>query len=254
MLPKSTLRVWAKYQAEAVQIATDNGWRGTLAISGGALAPAQRGEYLERIQIVLSMLHEYVGEEILKELILVYNHYPPEDFSDMHKWKELGIDAVSIDLEVMDSAYFAAICPGKNHYKPHEYWKKAQEAALEVFGPGRVTGCIVLGIEPMSTLLKGVEERLSKGIIPIPLVFFSAPGSAYWGFRAPTAEWIVEASEKIADLYINYAPKFLGPAIAKARREKKEGVPKRPRSNQTTHLSVVFDEIQRRLQGLGGII
>ena len=247
MLPKDTLREWAKYQGEAVQIATDHRWRGTIAISGGALPPRHRPEYLERMGIVLSALREYVGEETLKELRLVYNHYPPEDFADMYKWKEMGIQATSIDIEVMDSAYFAAICPGKNRYKPHAYWKKAQEAAVEVFGPGRSVGCIVMGIEPMSTLLKGVEERLSKGIIPLPLTFQSAPGSAYWGFRPPTAEWLVEASNKMADSFLKHAPKFLDPNRIKRleKRAKKEG----PRRNRSSPEGIVLDEVQRRMQG-----
>ena len=29
MLPKETLRIWAKYQGEAVKTAIDNGWRGS---------------------------------------------------------------------------------------------------------------------------------------------------------------------------------------------------------------------------------
>ncbi len=243
MLPKETLRGWSKYQAEAVKIAINAGWRGNIALSGGALAPAQRKEYLERLEIVINMLREAVGEGVMSELRLVYNHFPPENFADMEKWKEIGVDATSIDLEVMDSAYFAAICPGKNAYKPHEYWKKAQEASVDIFGPlFNTTGCIVMGIEPMSTLIEGIDERLSKGIMPIPLVFYSAPGSAYWGFRAPTAEWIVEASEKIADSFMKHSPKFLARAMAKARRKRT------PR--QSTHLTIVFDEIQRRIQEL----
>ena len=99
-----------------------------------------------------------------------------------------------------------------------------------------------MGIEPMSTLIKGIDERLSKGIMPVPLVFFSAPGSAYWGFRAPTAEWVVEASEKIADSFMKHSLKFLARAIAKARRKRT------PR--ESSPLTVVFDEIQRRIQEL----
>ncbi|NVM31815.1 MAG: hypothetical protein HWN65_23450 [Candidatus Helarchaeota archaeon] len=249
MLPKKALSEWAKYQAEAVQIATEHRWHGNIALSGGALPPRLRGEYLERIEIVLSMLREYVGEETLKsQTNIVYNHYPPEDLSDMWKWKEMGIQATSIDLEVMDPAYFAAICPGKNAYKPHAYWKKAQEKSVEVFGPiFGTTGCIVMGIEPMETLVKGMDERLSKGIMPIPLVFFSAPGAAYWGFRAPTAEWIVEASEKIVDSFLKYAPKYLPTALAQ--RGRRSGRKTGSRSRQSTHLTVVFDELARRMGG-----
>jgi len=252
MTSKETLREYAKLQAEAIKIATDNGWHGNLAISGGAFAPAQRGEYLERLDIVLTEVRNAVGDEKFNKLRKTYNHYPPENFDDMHDWKEIGIDATSIDLEVLDDAYFAAICPGKNAYKPLPYWKEAQEASVDIFGPiFGTTGCVVVGIEPMSTLTKGIDERLSKGVMPLPLVFFSAPGSAYWGFRAPTAEWIVEASDKMVDSYMKHMPKYL-PALAKMRGGKGGG---RPPRRETTHLSVVFDELERRVQELmGGLI
>lgn len=252
MLPKETLREWARYQAEAVKIATDNGWRGSLAVSGGALPPAQRGEYLERIDILLTEIKDAIGPETFGKLNKVYNHYPPEDFSDMYELKEIGIDGTSIDLEVLDPAYFAAICPGKHAYKPLEYWKEAQVASVEIFGPlMRTTGCVVVGIEPMSTLTKGIDERASKGIMPTPLVFFSAPGSAYWGFRAPTADWIVEASGKIVESYMKHMPKYLA-AAAKSMNKGSGGAMRVPRSRKTTHLSVVYDELARRMQELMG--
>jgi hypothetical protein len=253
ILPKETLKVWAKYQGEAVKIAIKNGWRGSIAISGGALAPAQRSEYLERLEIVLTTLQNVVGDEVFKKLPKAYNHYSPEDFSDMHKWKEMGITTTSFDLEVMDDAYFAAICPGKFVYKPISYLKKAQEYSVEVFGPllGTIS-CVVMGIEPMSSLVNGFDERISKGILPIPLVFHSTPGSSYEGFRPPTAEWIIKASEKMADSFMKHIFKWFKPA----KRDSKEGGSKSPkffpRRMPTTHLSVVFDEIGFRINKLLG--
>ncbi|MBA7605049.1 Bacteriochlorophyllide c C-7(1)-hydroxylase [subsurface metagenome] len=251
MLPKETLRVWAKYQGEAVKIAIDNGWRGSIAISGGALAPAQRGEYLERLEIVLSSLKDAVGDEIFRKLPKVYNHCPPENFSDMHKWKEMGITTTSFDLEVMDDAYFAAICPGKAAHKPLSYYKKAQEYSVEVFGPISGTiGCVVMGIEPMTTLIEGFDERISKGILPLPLVFHSTPGSAYEGFRPPTAEWIIEASDKMADSFMKHIFKWIKPTRANAKKGGKNlsGLPSG--RVPTTHLSVLFDEISYRVNKL----
>ena len=251
MLPKATLAVWAKYQSEAVKIAIKNGWRGSLAISGGALPPAQRNEYLERLEIVLSSLKDAVGDEMYKKLPKAYNNYPPENFSDMHKWKEMGITTTSFDLEVMDDAYFAAICPGKAAYKPLSYLKKAQEYSVEVFGPllGTIS-CVVMGIEPMSTLVNGFDERISKGILPLPLVFHSTPRSSYEGFRPPTAEWIIEASEKMADSFMKHIFKWIKPTKSKA--EQKGTIVSRfsSRSMPTTHLSVVFDEISHRINKL----
>ena len=99
----------------------------------------------------MSSLRDAIGEETFKKLPKVYNHCPPEDFLDMHKWKEMGITTTSFDLEVMDDAYFVAICPGKAAHKPLSYYKRAQEYSVEVFGPISGTiGCVVMGIEPMS--------------------------------------------------------------------------------------------------------
>jgi len=251
MLPMDTLKVWAKYQAEAVKIAIDHGWKGRFAISGGALAPAQRGEYLERLELVLMTLKNAIGDKMYDTLPKVYNHYPPEDFADMHKWKELGINTTSFDLEVMDEAYFAAICPGKATYKPLSYLKKAQEYSVEVFGPlfGTI-GCVVMGIEPMSTLVAGFDERISKGILPLPLVFHSTPGSSYEGFRPPTAEWIIEASEKMANSFMKHMVKWLPTALKNAGKEGRSVYEFSSGSSPTTHLSVVFDEIGLRVKKL----
>jgi hypothetical protein len=102
MLPKKTLKAWAGYQGEAVKIATDNGWRGMLAVTGGALPPAHRKEYLERLDILMTEIRDAIGDEMLSKLQITYNHYPPEDFNDMYEWKEFGIKGTSMDIEVMD--------------------------------------------------------------------------------------------------------------------------------------------------------
>jgi hypothetical protein len=248
MLPKETLRGWARYQAEWIRIATDNGWRGTLAVSGGALPPAHRGEYLQRLEIVMNEIREALDGETFGKLRKIYNHFPPEDFKDMYVWKEMGIDSTSIDLEVMDDAYFAAICPGKNAYKPLPYWKEAQEASVDVFGPYvNTTGCVVTGIEPMSTLLKGFDERLSKGVGPLPLIFGPAPGSAYWGFRPPTADWFLEVTERMGDLIMKHAPKLLEVMVQAGGGATLSSPQSMMRSSP---ISLIFDEVQRRLQEL----
>ena len=69
----------------------------------------------------------------------------------------------------MDPAYFAAICPGKHAAHPLEYWKEAQVAAVEVFGPWRGScTSVVMGLESMTCLVEGVEERLSRGVLTTP--------------------------------------------------------------------------------------
>jgi hypothetical protein len=153
----------------------------------------------------LEALRNELGERVFGELDIVYNHYPPERFEDMEEWKKLGIKRTAIDLEVMDPAYFPVICPGKAVYKPHSFWKDAQDASVEVFGRfANTTGNIVLGIEPMSSVLNGIEERLAHGVMPRPVIFCSAPNSEYWGFRPPTADWLMEVTERMATRYAQH--------------------------------------------------
>jgi hypothetical protein len=267
-LPISTLAQWSGYQAEAVKIITDRGWRGVLAISGGALPPSQKGEYLARLETAINPIREILDEKTFSELNLVYNFYPPEDFSDMYKWKELGINGTSIDQEVADPANFPTICPGKNSYKPHSYWQEAQEASVEVFGPLlHTTTDIVEGIEPMSSLVEAVDERLSKGVMPITLTFMPMPGSAMEDAKTPSAQWQVAAAEKMADCYIRHGAKFIkavaselfadiyyhyAPGFIKdmGLYNGECGPSMLTGSIQTTHLTVVFDEILRRAQKL----
>ena len=266
-LPLSTLVHWAKYQAEAVKILTDHGWRGILALSGGALPPSQRPEYLERLEAVITPIREALDEKTFSELNVIYNHYPPDDLSDMYKWKELGINGTSIDMEVADEANFPRICPGKHAYKPQKYWKEAQVASTEVFGPLlHTTTNLVMGIEPMSALVEGIDERLSKGVLPIPLTFIPDPGSAMADASTPNAEWLVEAAEKIADCYVRHSAKFIKAFAAEIvtnlyyRRAPKfltrKGNPRAGMargSAQLTHLSAVFDEVVHRAQKLPGV-
>jgi hypothetical protein len=247
-----TLREMAQLQAEAVKIVTDYGWRGNLAVTAGALPLNRREGYMERVQTVLDPVREAIGETVFSELNVIFNHYPPEDLSDFDSLKEMGINATSMDLEVMDPAYFAAICPGKHAYRPLEYWKEAQEAAADVFGPftNTITG-VVMGMEPTSLLIEGFEERLSKGVLPTPFVFFSPPGSAYEGFRPPTADVIVEASEKMAGILTHYAPQILQAAMGGCG-ERGAFLGNRDGSALTFPIMVVFDEFTRQLQE-GGI-
>lgn len=245
-LPMGFLAELAKYQAEAVKILTDHGWKGAIAISGGALPPDRRGEYLERLELVLDALHKTVEKKKLRKCMLTYNYYAPEDFKDMLKWKEMGINASSIDLEVFDPKVFADICPGKHAYKPLEYWKEAQIYARKVFGSPASLGMIVLGLEPLESFLAGVDERFSKGILSVPLVFRPLPGSALENHPPPTADYIVKACEGFADSFYKHGPKIIAAAIKGSLMKK--GAISRATSLKNTSLTPVIDEIYRRLR------
>lgn len=237
----------AMRQAEGLKVATDNGWRGTVFVSAGALPPElPRDEVLARLETTLAPIRDMLGPRVLSEVNMLFNNYPPDDFKEMETWRDMGISATSFDIEVMDPAYWAAVCPGKAASGTHEHWKEAQIASTEIFGPGRGTmSSVVLGMEPMETLLAGVEEGCSHGVFPIPVVFLPAiAGKALESFRPPTAEWYVDVAEQVVDRILQHADKLGMDPMADTR----AGM---TRTGLSYPVTLITDEITRRAQERG---
>jgi len=229
---------------EATALAIRSGWRGLLLIVGGAAPPERRGQWTtDMIEDTMTRLRRAVDDDdAIAELQMATDLYPPDDLGDLYKWKSFGINACEFDCEIMDPAYFKAICPGRGEQR---HWQEAQEAAAEVFGRGRGSfGNTVTGIEPMAGLLEGIEERLSKGVYMKPVTFYSAPLSPMAGMQGATAEWLVEVAEKTVDLYFKYGDTFDIPLTEDTR----WGYTRR---GQTHHWVPADDEMVRRLQEMG---
>ncbi len=244
-MSQETFRELAASNAEIIKIATDAGWRGTIALNGGAFANDKWHTLTDRLATFITPIRKAVSAEVFSQLHVVANVYPPEDLSEMLTWKDLGFHGTQFDLEVCDSRYFAAICPGKIRFRTHESWREAQIASRDIFGPGRGTiSFVLMGLEPMESLLEGLEERLSRGIAPLPLTRVQLTGSKMERFPPPEADWLVEASEKAADLYIRYADKTDGALVTDMR-------PGLTQAGSPWNLALVNDEIMRRQQKTG---
>ncbi len=225
---------------EATVIAVQSGWRGILNLSGGAQPMDRRDQWTtDMVEAVMARFHEAVDADILAELQVEVQLYPAKDLSQMEKWKSFGINSAEYDNQVLDPAYFKAICHGRGD---QQHWFEAQEAAAEIFGRGRGSvSNLVTGLEPMAGMLEGIEERISKGVYILPLIWI--PGADLEGMRAPSAEWYVEAFEKIADIYLRYADTL----DVDLTEDDRWGYTRRGQSNWSPFL----DEWSRRLQEMG---
>ncbi len=227
---------------EPLAIAIESGWRGALLFVGGATPPDRRGQWTtDMFEGIMTRLNERLGAEILSQLQIGSDVFPPDDLGELYKWKSFGMNSCQFDSEVMDQTYFKAICPAKGEKKR---WHEAQEAAAEVFGRGRGSSSLVVtGIEPMTELLEGIEERLSKGVYMQPITFQPFENSPMEGMRPPSTEWYAEANEKIVDLYFKYGDTFDVPLTE----DDRWGYTRRGNS----YLSASDDEKSRRLQEMG---
>jgi hypothetical protein len=98
-----------------------------------------------------------------------------------------------------------------------------------------------MGLEPMESLLEGLEERLSQGIAPLTLTRVQLTGSKMERLPPPEADWLVEAAEKIAELYMRYADRTDGALVSDMR-------PGLTQAHSPWNLALVNEEIMRRQQ------
>ena len=81
-------------------------------------------------------------------------------------------------------------------------------------------------------------------------MFHSTPGSTYEDFRPPTAEWIIEASEKMVESFLKHIVKWIKPPRVHNKDSGKSISRFSSMRFPMTHLSVVFDEISYRVNKL----
>jgi MoaA/NifB/PqqE/SkfB family radical SAM enzyme len=181
--------------AECVQAAFDEGFK-RFFVTGGFIPERREVEYY---MDVAEAVREKTGLEIFHGQAVIG---APLDLSVIDKYKEVGYDAISTNMEIWDPNIFKTICPGKEQIcGGRDNWVRALEHEVEVFGRGRVRSTFVAGIEPKQSLLEGLEYLISRGVVADPSQWNPNPGSALEGHRAPTAEWYYDLSLKTYALY-----------------------------------------------------
>ncbi len=185
----------AKQIGETVAAAYKEG-KSQLTVSGGFIPERREADYYID---VAEEIKEYTGLEDFNGTATIG---APVDFSVYDKYKEAGYRTVATNLEIWDSNIFKAICPGKEEYcGGRDNWLRAVRYARGVFGQFKVRSTFVSGIEPKNSLLEGIEQLVSDGIIAIPNQWNVNVGSALEGHRTPRAEWHLDMAEKVVAIY-----------------------------------------------------
>jgi len=121
----------------------------------------------------------------------------------IHRYHETGIGAIGYSMEIWDSAFYQAICPGKSTSTPHDAYVDAVKKAVRIFSPGNVYVVFVMGLEPCGTFLEGIRAAYDIGANVVPFVWSPSPGSRYEGHRAPCAEWYIETTMQAAEVVVD---------------------------------------------------
>jgi hypothetical protein len=110
-----------------------------------------------------------------------------------HLWKyrwlqDLGVDHLSFCYEFHNPEYFAKFLPGKQKTFGQEAFYAAMEHAASLLGPGRVSGEIIAGIEPLPDTMAAIDHIVSVGAFPTVCIFRPLHGSKMQDVPAPNPD------------------------------------------------------------------
>jgi biotin synthase-related radical SAM superfamily protein len=84
------------------------------------------------------------------------------DLEQIDALKRAGADEIKINIETFDPDIFAKVCPRKDY----NLILRSIEHAARIFGPGKVTSNIIIGLgEDDSNVLEGIEQLACLGCI-----------------------------------------------------------------------------------------
>jgi uncharacterized radical SAM superfamily protein len=121
-------------------------------------------------------------------LLLGLQAPPDADFENYRKFKQLGVNNVSLCFEVIDEELFKEIGPGKARRSGLKRYLDAIEFCANDVGFDTVNGEIIAGLEPVESSIRAIDWIVDHGAIPTVCVFRPVIGAAYGKRKPPRVE------------------------------------------------------------------
>src|SRR5262245_13435153 len=114
---------------------------------------------------------------------------PPRDLDVLTEVRDLGVDSVGIHIESFDPAVLAHVAPGKAR-TGIDYYFRTWERAVEVFGPGKVSTYVILGMgEDPDLTVRGCRRAVDIGVYPFVVPLRPVAGSLMEDMPTPSAAY-----------------------------------------------------------------
>jgi hypothetical protein len=161
-----------------------------ILISGGTPGP----KHIEGLQNVYeSVIETFAGTPV--DIMMV----PLPGLFDLPRLDRLGVNELSINLEVYDEDVASHVMRHKHRQGRQYYLDFLEEAAEELVGD-RVRSMLMVGIEPIESTLDGVRAILERGCVPVLSPFKPDPATPLADSRPPTAGETLEVYLRARDI------------------------------------------------------
>jgi radical SAM protein (TIGR04043 family) len=123
---------------------------------------------------------------------------PPDDLGVLAEVRDAGVDAAGIHLETFDPEVLAWVAPGKAVCGVEGYFR-TWERAVEVFGPGRVSTYVILGLgERADVTLAGCRRAIAMGVYPFVVPLRPVPGTLMEDASPPDPGYVAEVYRAVS--------------------------------------------------------
>jgi radical SAM protein (TIGR04043 family) len=145
---------------------------------------------------------------------------PPDDLAVLGHVRRAGVDAVGIHIETFDPGVLARVAPGKAQCGVEGYFR-TWERAVEVFGRGRVTTYVILGMGERPELVEeGCQRAIELGVYPFVVPLRPVPGTLLEHAPTPDADYVAAiyrtVSAMLAEAGLDHADAGAGCARCQA--------------------------------------
>jgi radical SAM protein (TIGR04043 family) len=125
---------------------------------------------------------------------------PPDDLAVLEQVRDAGVDAVGIHVETFDPDVLARVAAGKAKCGVEGYFR-TWERALEVFGRGRVTTYVILGMGERRELIEdGCRRAIEMGVYPFVVPLRPVPGTLMADAPPPDPDYVASVYRSVSAL------------------------------------------------------
>lgn len=123
---------------------------------------------------------------------------PPDDLDVLQHVRDAGVDSVGIHVETFDPEVLARVAPGKAQSGVEGYFR-TWERAVSVFGEGRVSTYVILGMGERPELIEeGCRRAIDMGVYPFVVPLRPVPGSLMEDAEPPPADYVAGIYKQVA--------------------------------------------------------
>src|SRR5262245_32809281 len=123
---------------------------------------------------------------------------PPRDLAVLDQVHAMGVDSVGVHVETFDPVVLARVAPGKFRTGIDAYFR-TWERAVELFGEGRVSTYVILGMgEDPELTVRMCERAIDIGVYPFVVPFRPVAGSLMQDVPAPSREYTEPIYRRVA--------------------------------------------------------